>query len=92
MPLLLEDEPLSLEDVAPPLPELLVPPVALPVESDGEAGTVLEDDDDEPPGTTTISFSFVTDDVGAGLLPGTMVVVVSFSQPVRARAPTRTNR
>ena len=91
-PVLLDDAPLSVEDeVAPPLPGLLVPPVALLLES-GALGVVLEDDEDEPPGTTMVSFSFVTDEVGAGLLPGTTVVVVSFSQPARASAPASTNR
>lgn len=92
-PVLLDDVPLSVEDdVAPPLPELLVPPVALLLLESGALGVVLEDDEDEPPGTTTVSFSFVTDEVGAGLLPGTTVVVVSFSQPARASAPASTNR
>ena len=89
------------EDAAPPLPELLVPPVApaLPLsdeaalEPEGALGAVVvDDDDDEPPGTTIVSFSFVTDEVGAGLLPGTTVVVDSRSQPARARAPTNTIR
>jgi len=97
------DEPLMPpeDDAAPPLPELLVPPVApaLPLSEEAELegeleglGVVLADEDDEPPGTTTVSFSFVTDEVGPGLLPGTTVVVDSFSQPARARAPTSTNR
>lgn len=91
-PVLLDAAPVSVEDeVAPPLPELLVPPVALLV-PEGELGTVVEDDEDEPPGTTMVSFSFVTDEVGAGLLPGTTVVVLSFSQPASARAPASTNR
>ena len=90
-PVLLDDAPLSVEDeVAPPLPELLVPPVPLLLL--GALGVVLEDDEDEPPGTITVSFSFVTDEVGDGLLPGTTVVVVSFSQPARASAPASTNR
>lgn len=92
-PVLLDDAPLSVEDdAAPPLPELLVPPVALLLLESGVLGAVLEDDEDEPPGTMTVSFSFVTDEVGAGLLPGTTVVVVSFSQPARASAPASTNR
>ena len=99
-PLLLDAAPASVEDdAAPPLPALLVPPVApvVPLVDEAElespgAGAVVVDDDDEPPGTMTVSFSFVTDEVGPGLLPGTTVVVVSFSQPARARAPTSTNR
>lgn len=92
-PVLLDDAPLSVEDeAAPPLPELLVPPVALLLLESGAPGVVLEDDEEDPPGTITVSFSFVTDEVGAGVLPGTTVVVVSFSQPARASAPASTNR
>lgn len=74
---------------------LLAPPVVeeeAPVPAGALGATVVEDEDEEPPGTTTVSLSFVTVEVGPGLLPGTTVVVDSFSQPARARAPTKTNR
>lgn len=96
-PVLLDDEPPLMppeDDVDPPLPELLVPPVA-PVllsleEEPGELGAVAVEEDDEPPGTITVSFSFVTVDDGPGVLG--MTVVSFFSQAESARAPTSTNR
>jgi hypothetical protein len=94
--------PPPLDEAAPPLPELLVPPVApaLPeslLAEPGVLGVVLEDEDDEPPGTTIVSRSFVVvddvaDPLGAAVPPGTTVVVSLRSQAERARAPIRTNR
>lgn len=91
-----------LVEAAPPLPELLVPPLPLvPAsgpeleldEEPGELGVVLEDDD-EPPGTMTVSFSFVTVvvELGAELPLGGITVVVSFfSHPDTAKAPNKIN-
>jgi hypothetical protein len=98
-PLLLEAAPGD-DDAAPPLPELLVPPVApaLPVsveaelDEPGELGAVAVDEDDDPPGTTIVSFSFVTVEVGPGAAPGTTVVVSLRSQAESAKAPISTNR
>jgi hypothetical protein len=84
-----------LEDAAPPLPELLVPPVASVLEElddPGVLGVVVADEDDEPPGTMIVSFSFVTVEDGPGAAPGTTVVVSLRSQAERAKAPIRTNR
>jgi len=95
--LLADDEALSgpLEEAAPPLPELLVPPVA-PVllslgEAPGELGAVAVDEDDEPPGIITVSFSFVTVEVGPGAAPGITTVSLR-SHAESANAPTSTNR
>ena len=95
--------PLGGED--PPLPELLVPPVAPgllgsvleELDEPGELGVVLEEDE-EPPGTTIVSRSLVVDEadplglLGLALPPGMTVVVSLRSQAERARAPIRTNR
>ena len=88
----------------PPEPELLVPPVPPGLEladesgvlEDAEldelgAGAVAVDEEDEPPGTTIVSFSFVTVEVG-GLPPGTTVVVSLRSHAERASAPAKINR
>jgi hypothetical protein len=82
-------------DAAPPLPVLLVPPVA-PVllsleEEPGELGAVAVDEDDEPPGTITVSFSLVTVEVGPGAAPGITTVSLR-SHAESANAPTSTNR
>jgi len=95
-----------LDEAAPPLPELLVPPVEPPgllleelpgllleeLEDPGVLG-VVDDEDDDPPGTMIVSFSFVTVEVGGDAAPpGTTVVVSLRSQADRAKAPIRTNR
>ena len=97
-PVVLDEEPPLMppeDDVDPPLPELLVPPVAPGLlsldEEPGALGAVAVDEDDEPPGTITVSFSFVTVEVGPGAAPG-ITTVSFFSQAESARAPTSTNR
>lgn len=96
LPVLLAEEP--------PAPELLVPPVPPGLELADEsgvldeaeldelgAGAVAVDEEDEPPGTTIVSFSFVTVEVG-GLPPGITVVVSLRSHAERASAPAKINR
>jgi hypothetical protein len=87
--------PPPLEEAAPPLPELLVPPVESVLEELEDPGVlgVVDDEDDEPPGTMIVSFSFVTVEVGGlAVPPGTTVVVSLRSQAESARAPISTNR
>jgi hypothetical protein len=105
-PVLLDAEPPLmpglLDEDAPPA-ALLVPPVApgpeldesgeldeAELEEPGDDGAVAVDEEDEPPGTMTVSFSFVTVEVGPP--PGTTAVVSLRSQAERARAAAKINR
>jgi hypothetical protein len=91
-----------LDEDAPPA-ALLVPPVApedvsgaldeAELEEPGAGTTAVVEDDDEPPGTTIVSFSLVTVEVGGlPLGAGTTAVVSLRSHAERARAPAKINR